>query len=168
MQLILSIIIKQGFEPRILSVCHKHCHHCLYNDIHYLVYQKSSSSSSSRSPCLKTSSRRSSIPSRMSLGLSLSPLSVAAASARFLSCNWKRNSGLAYQMDYRDTYEQDSVFHSVVDLKFEYIYIACLSETMRSIESLILKREKYQPRAEHHGIHFCKPQELGSTTNPPR
>jgi hypothetical protein len=71
-------------------------------------------------------------------------------------------------MDYRDTYEQDSVFHGVVDLKFEYIHIAFLSETMRSIESLILKREKYQPKAEHQGIRFCKPQELGSTTNPPR
>jgi hypothetical protein len=41
-----------------------------------------------------------------------------------------------------NTNEENSVFYGAVNLELEYIYIACLSETMRSVESLTLKKRE--------------------------
>lgn len=74
------------------------------------------------------------------------------------------------QRKVENTYEENSVFHGVVNLELEYIHIACLSETMRSVESLILKKEREVSSKSQGTKSMCfrVPQVRGSTTYPPR
>ena len=67
-----------------------------------------------------------------------------------------------------NTNEENSVFHGAVNLELEYIHVACLSETMSSVESLTLEKEVSSKSQGTKDICFCVPQVRDSTTYPPK
>ena len=69
-------------------------------------------------------------------------LRSAQQQPRLASCLATRTE-LAYLSRIRkveNTNEENSIFHGTVNLELEYIHIARLSETMRSVKSLVLKK----------------------------
>jgi hypothetical protein len=78
------------------------------------------------------------MPSRMFL--ILSPLKAAAASARFLSCNWNYEPQVSRDLSnhHKRTYKQDAVLDRAINFEFEDVHIALLSKAVSTIESLVL------------------------------